>query len=74
MQKRCSRLEGKLDNVFDFNFRTCLNQTVANDDEKKVQLDNVKYQVVHQFCYLSDMLSTCARAKASSTISHIRSG
>ena len=52
MQKCCSRLEGKLDNVFDFNFRTCLNQTVANDDEKKVQLDNVKYQVVDQFVIL----------------------
>lgn len=72
MRKCCSRLKCKLDNVFDFNSRTCLDQIVANDDDKKVRLGNVKYQVVDQFCYLGDMLSTSARPNASS-ISHIRS-
>ena len=53
--------------------RTCLNLTVANDDDEKVRLDNIEYEVVDQFCYLGDMLSARGGAEASS-ISPIMSG
>ena len=73
MHKRCSGLNGRLDNVVDFKCRTCLSPTVANDDDKKIRLGNVECEVVDQFCYLGDMLDVCGGAEASS-ISCIRSG
>ena len=53
--------------------RTCLNTTVANDDDKEVRLCDVEYEVVDQFGYLDDILSARGGAEASS-ISCIRSG
>ena len=73
MHKHCSGLNGRLDNVFNFKCRTCLNPTVANDDYKKVQFRNIEYKVVDLLCYLGDMLSACGGAEGSS-VSHIRSG
>ena len=55
------------------NCRTCLNTTVANDDDKEVRLGDVEYEVVDQFGYLGDKLSARGGAEASS-ISCIRSG
>ena len=49
MHKPYSRLTGRLVKVVNFKCRTCLNQTVANDDDKKVQPGNVEYEVVDQF-------------------------
>ena len=73
MHKRCSGLNSRLDNVVDFKSRTCLNPTVANDDDNKARLGNVEYKVVDQVCYLSDMLSAHGGAETSS-VSHIKSG
>ena len=67
MHKHCSGLNGRLDNVIDFKHRTCLNPTVANDDDKKVQLSNVECEVVDQPYALGDMLSARGCAKVSST-------
>ena len=58
-------------NIVNFKCRTCLNPTVANDDDKKVRPGNVEYEVVDQFCYLGYMLSVRGGAEASTT-SHIR--
>ena len=66
MKNHCSGLNGKLDNVFDFKCRACLNPNVTNDDDKKVRLGNVEYEAVDQFYYLGDMLSECGSAEASS--------
>ena len=73
MHKHCSGLNSRLDNVVDFKSRTCLNPTVANDDDNKARLGNVEYKVVDQFCYLNDMLSAHGGAETSS-VSHIKSG
>ena len=67
VHKHCSGLNGRLDNVIDFKHRTCLNPTVANDDDKKVQLSNVECEVVDQPYALGDMLSAHGCAKVSST-------
>ena len=64
---------GRLDNVVDFKCRTCLNPTVADADDKKVQLRNVEDMVVNQFYYLGDMLSSHGSVEASSIFS-IKSG
>ena len=66
MHERCSRLSGSLDNVVNLKSRTCLNPPFTNDEDKKVELDNVNYEEVDQFCYLSDMLSTGGGAEARS--------
>ena len=66
-------LTGCINIVVDFKCRNCLNLTVANDDDKKVRLGNVEYEVVDKFCNLGHMLSACGGADASS-ISLIRSG
>ena len=50
MQKRCSGPKGRLNNVVDFKCRTCLNQTVVNDDNNKVRLGNTEDEVVDHFC------------------------
>ena len=73
MQKHCSGLKGKLENVVDFKCRTCLNQTIANYDDNKFRLRNVDDEVIDQIFYLHDMLSARRVAKASSQ-SCIRSG
>ena len=73
VKNHCSGLNGKLDNVFDFKCRACLNPNVTNDDDKKVRLGNVEYEAVDQFYYLGDMLSECGSAEASS-IPRIKSG
>ena len=73
MQKHCSGLKGKLENVVDFKCRTCLNQTIANYDDNKFRLRNVDDEVIDQIFYLRDMLSALRVAKASSK-SCIRSG
>ena len=52
----CSRMKGRLENVVNFKCRSCLNPSVAYDDDKKVRLGNIKYEVVDQFCYLCDIL------------------
>ena len=62
METSCSGLYGRLYNVVNFKCRTCLNPTVANDDDKKIRLGNVEYDVVDQFCYLGDMLRACGCA------------
>ena len=71
--KRFIVLNGRLGNVVDFKCRTCLNPTVANDDDKKFRLGNIEYEVVDQFCYLGDMLSERGGAEACS-ISRVRAG
>ena len=66
MQKCCSRLRGRIDNVVDKTCKTCLNQFVAKYDDKNVRYDNVEYEVVDQLCYLGDMLSARGVAEARS--------
>ena len=73
MQKCCSRLRGRIDNVVDKTCKTCRNQFVAKDDDKNVRYGNAEYEVVEQLCYLGDMLSAREVAEARS-ISLIRSG
>ena len=50
MDKHCSRVKGRLDDVANFKRRTCLNPTVANDDDQKVQLGNVENEVILVTC------------------------
>ena len=73
VHKHCNGWNGRWDNVVDFKCRACLNPTVANGDDKKVQLGNVEDVVADQFCYLSDMLHAHGGTEASS-ISGIKSG
>ena len=54
--KQCSVLSNSLDNVVSFKCRTCLNPPVTNDDDKKVEIDNVDYEVTDQLWYLGDII------------------
>ena len=52
--------------MVNFRSRTCLNPPVTNDEEKKVELNNVHYEVADQFCYL---VPGAGRGAEASTIS-----
>ena len=67
MQKRCSGPKGRLNNVVDFKCRTCLNQTVVNDDNNKVRLENIEDEVVDQF----GLLMKCEAQTEVSSISFV---
>lgn len=51
--------------MVNFRSRTCLNSPVTNNEEKKVELNNVHYEVADQFCYLGDVPGAGRGAEAS---------
>lgn len=69
---RCSGIRGNLSKVKDFVCSSCTQQ-IKECDPEKVTIGNSSYDVVSQFCYLGDMLSTGGGSEASS-ITHTRSG
>ena len=68
-----TQLSCSLDNVIIFKCRTCLNLVVTNDEYKKVELNDINYEVDDQFYDLGDMLSAGGGTGASTT-SCVRAG
>ena len=68
-----AQLSCSLGNVIIFKCRTCLNAPVTNDEYKKVELNNIDYEVDDQVYYLGDMLSA-GEVTGASTTSCVRAG
>ena len=58
MHKRCSGLSNSLDNVVNLKCKICLNPPVTDNEDKKVEFDNVDYEIIDQFCYIGNMLNS----------------
>ena len=57
IHKRCSCLQSKLASVINFKCKAFLGRQVSVVDCKVVGLNENKYEVVNQYCYLGDMIS-----------------
>ena len=66
-------LKRKLASAINFKWKACLDPQVSDADYEAVELDGNKYEVVNQFCYLTDIISAGGGAEAS-TVARVRSG
>ena len=72
VHKRCSGVKGRLEAIVNFKCKSCKNLQGKSEEDKKIYLDDIEYEIVGQFCYLGDMLSAGGGAEAS-TVTRVRS-
>ena len=72
VHKRCSGIKGRLEAIVNYKCKSCENLQEQHEENKKILLDSIEYEVVDQFCYLGDMLSAGGGAEAS-TIARVKS-
>ena len=58
-------MKDNLDNVVNFKCRTCLKAPLTNNENKSLELNNLDYEAVDQFCYLNETLSPDGGASVS---------